>query len=96
MSRKLLAFLVSELSIVRIICQTEGCGLVIELPVAECLQSGNLPMTTCPKCCKPIGASTPDGTVQNAVAPLAKAILDLQKIEKRVQVELVLPGDEAP
>jgi hypothetical protein len=92
MSRKLFAFLLSELKTVRIICQSPACGSVSEMTpkVMEIMcQSG-----ACPVCKAPFEF---DGNRQvNPLVRLAMAIQELQHsaAQKKVQIELAIPESE--
>jgi hypothetical protein len=85
MSRRLLAFLLSELKTVRLICQNPKCGRVAEM-TPEKLAVGNHQCAFCNFDFAETGRPT--------VIPLdmlGKAILAAQAIEKQVQVEFVIP-----
>ena len=87
MSKKLLAFLVSELAVVRLICKRPGCGVVVEMPVAALAGSPD-PPAACPACRRDYG---PFGNPGNALARLAQAVKDIQHHAANSDVEFVLP-----
>lgn len=87
MSRKLFAFLLSELKTVRLVCQRAGCGGVLELTVKRLAE--NPPAPACPLCRTewfgPVGMSA------NPLAQLAAAAQAVAANAGSVQVEFVLP-----
>jgi hypothetical protein len=90
MSRKLFAFLLSELKTARVICPQPQCGAVTEVSVAQL--SGRFDRHPCCPLCKKefFDAAT---SQPNPIERLADAIRDLQADTKRVQIEFVLPDD---
>jgi hypothetical protein len=98
MSRELLAFLLSELQIVRMVCQGKRnngpCGHVIELPLEQLGTFFNQ-VSGCPFCKTPFGVfSGGPSTMEDPFGPLAKAIADLRSIGGRIQLEFVLSKKE--
>ena len=90
MSRKLFAFLLSELKTVRIICP--HCGSVSEVALDQI--DARFGGAVCHFCTNNLGFSEH----QNHLVALAKAIANLQEIQKKaagmaIEVEFVLPGD---
>lgn len=83
MSRKLLAFLLSELSTVRVLCKK--CGGVIEFPCEKLAFYFQSPK--CPLCRHDFGPSDDD----NPFAAIAKAVATFKLIHGQVDVEFVLP-----
>jgi hypothetical protein len=86
MSRKLLAFLMSELKTVRIICQQDGCGVIAEIPIEELDSKMSGP--NCLFCKRPFTA-VPD----NPFVLLAKAARKFKLCSNEVQIEFVIPDD---
>jgi hypothetical protein len=85
MSRKLLAFLLSELETVRLICQKENCGGVIECRLDRL--GDEFLKLECP-ICKDLYRDT--SGKPEPLSRLANAIRELRKHEKRVIVEFVI------
>ena len=86
MSRKLLVFLLSELSTTRILCR--GCKVALELSLAELTQRR---LTACPLC------NADFDPLQTGIGPLAefaKAARALQDMAKILDVAFILqdPG----
>lgn len=95
MSRKLFAFLLSELKTVRLICQRPHCGAVTEMSVEKLAdQFGRLNQHETPACpvCRQALNGIGDGGA-NQIATLAKCVQNLTAASGSVQVEFVLPGD---
>lgn len=92
MSRKLLAFLLSELKTVRIICKHPACGVITEMPLDKL--AGKLCTGQCPACQKAIASVSQDS---NAFLLLAKAAQLFAARKDDVEIEFVIPdnGDEA-
>jgi hypothetical protein len=93
MSRKLFAFLLSELSTVRLICKRPTCGGVAEMPIDQLekrFEGQYAP--ACPVC----GGTYQgiDGSRPTAFHLLAVAVKRLQQCKDAVEIEFVLP-DEA-
>jgi hypothetical protein len=86
MSRKLLAFLLSELKTVRVICKRDGCGMIYELPVAE-LETRFKNMT-CPACKNLLGHGN-----ENGFAWLSAAVRAFATVKDWVELEFVLKDD---
>ncbi|HYH66571.1 MAG TPA: hypothetical protein VD866_17890 [Urbifossiella sp.] len=99
MSRRLLAFLLSELKTVRLICQRPQCGAVTEMSV-ESLGARFANRTPgCPVCNHDFaGVAAGDRDSQNALVRLADAILAIQGVGRStpagVEVEFVLPDPQ--
>ena len=91
MSRRLLAFLLSDLDTVRILCRRPGCGGVTEMPVANV--AARFADPRCPVCQAELLPGNAAGT--NALTQLARAVTALQAHADKVGVEFVLP-DPAP
>lgn len=84
MSERLFKFLLSELSLVRIRCQSSECRGIVEVPIEELgikYHSGR-----CPLCNQVLQAPG-----QNHLVALANAMQALAKQKDHVQVEFVLP-----
>ena len=90
MSKKLLTFLLSELTTVRVICRHAGCGAITEVPI-DALQTmlGN----ECPVCRTRFLAQAPPHVQQATFADLAKAINGIAANKDRVEIEFVLPDE---
>lgn len=96
MSRRLLAFLLSELKLVRLICQRPQCAAVTELSVEALGFRFDKRTPGCPVCGSDFaGVAAGDRDQQNALVRLADAILAIQgagrSIAPGVEVEFVLP-----
>jgi hypothetical protein len=89
MSRKLFAFLLSELETLRIICHKPNCGAITELTIDR--TRAKLEFGECPVCRNSFFGA-PDGP-KNPLTKLADALLELQKFTKSVEVEFVLPDE---
>jgi hypothetical protein len=90
MSKKLLAFLLSELKIVRIVCQNQACQTVVEMPL-DVFEKGIADPLRCKFCNQefnPTHAGTPP------LAAFAAAIQALRGLKNVVDLEFVLPADE--
>lgn len=99
MSRELLAFLLSELRTVRILCRGskngKRCSGVVELDVSD-LPSVFRHLGACPLCGESFAvliAST-DGVAQDGFTPLSRAIQNLNAESSRFEIEFVLPKKE--
>lgn len=90
MSRKLLAFLLSELEIVRLICQRPGCKGVTEITIEK--MGERFDVQAVPECplCGGKFTGIPGG-YDNYLVRLSKAIKGLRNSAESVQVEFVLP-----
>lgn len=92
MSRKLLAFLLSELETVRLICQRPTCKGVTEFTIdkmGERFESQRSP--ECP-ICGAIFTGIPGG-YENYLVRLSKAISAMRNVADAVQIEFVLPDN---
>lgn len=90
MSRKLLAFLLSELDTIRLICQRDACRAVTEVNFARMDSIGS--SGVCPVCKHELYPGA--GQFNNPLARLANAIQAVQVAQKSpdaAQVEFVLP-----
>ncbi len=86
MSETVLKFLVSELRIVRIICQNNKCAAVVETTVDDL--DRYFRGWCCPLCKEPFRH---DDLGNNFLTELQNALRGLKKIQDKVQVEFVLP-----
>jgi hypothetical protein len=88
MSRKLFAFLLSELNKVCVICR--ACGVKVELPIAEL--GAKYQGMGCPFC----GAALmpKNSTNVNAFVNLSHAIGQFQEFANSVQIEFILPDND--
>jgi hypothetical protein len=86
MSRKLFAFLLSELKIVRIICKRNECNGIIELPTSELRRASS---AKCPKCGDDFISN---GFDPNVLGDLDKAIeaATCEKSARKFQIEFVI------
>ena len=86
MSRKLLALLLSEIQVVRVICCK--CKTVIELPIGELARTG---VNACPQC---KANFDPSARGENLLQDLALVVQHLQTLQDRVEIEFILeiPG----
>jgi hypothetical protein len=89
-SRKLLAFLVSELATVRVICQSARCGAVVEVPVGNL--AARYPAPVCPLCQAEFSPWKAQGA-DNPLARLGTALAAVRDLHEKVQVEFVLPDE---
>ena len=85
MSRKLFAFLLSELQTVRVICARGKCGGVVELPVSNLYSVGS---ARCPKCGEHFDTT---GQEPNRFSKLKQAIEDALSEPDRFSIEFVIP-----
>lgn len=89
MSRRLFAFLLSELKTIRIICS--GCKGVSEVEIDQVRQYFSNP--DCRYCRKPLGFASHN----NVLTQMANAIADIQTLQKGTEgtakIEFVLPDD---
>lgn len=83
MSRKLFAFLLSELKTVRIICK--NCNVITELPIADLADKFKAPK--CPSCKNSIASEN-----ENPFVLLARSLAWFAG-ENRVDVEFIIPDD---
>jgi hypothetical protein len=91
MGRKLLAFLLSELAIVRIICKM--CNGVTELPIAELPKRFSGGECRCPICQKPIMVQLSPTTSANPLAALAMIATKVKESHAQCDVEFILPDN---
>ena len=90
MSRKLFAFLLSELETARLICQRPGCRGVTEITIEKMGDRFNTQQSpACPLCGGEF-TGIPAG-YENYLVRLAKAISGLKNASSAVEVEFVLP-----
>jgi len=90
MSRKLLAFLLSELATIRIICRNGMCGAITEIPInrlADTMKANCCPVCRSPFCNQQLERPP------NWLARLAEVLTGLQKTADLVDVEFVLPDN---
>jgi hypothetical protein len=87
MSRRLFAFLLSELKTLRLVCKNPACGNVAEL-TPERLASGQY--ASCPFCTYSFITKKDDRDTYPLVA-LAHAILAVRDLKKNVEVEFIAP-----
>jgi hypothetical protein len=98
-SRKLLAFLLSELKTFRIVCQGKTkdgkeCGTVIEVPLERLAGIYEKGADQCRNCGTSFSYFAGVGTGTDPFGPLAKAIQNLNAICKSVEVEIVIPDED--
>jgi hypothetical protein len=98
MSRKLLAFLLSELNTVRIICKSPGCGAVIEVSFEQMRVFFQNPR--CAICSQPFVLPNPSGHQATANQPnefiaLGEAVARLKSNLSRADIEFILPDNSA-
>lgn len=99
MSRELLAFLLSELNTVRLVCrgnyQDRPCGAVLEIGLAE-LENLYQRVTKCPLCGQSFGVfpHNSGGVARDGFGPLFRAVADLKAVQDRFGLEFVLPARE--
>lgn len=98
MSRRLLAFLLSELKTVRLICPRPQCGGVAELSVESLAVrfGATVRQPACPLCNHDfVGVDSSSKYQTNPLLRLSEAVLELQGVGKTVapelQIEFVLP-----
>jgi len=94
MSRKLLAFLLSELSTVRVICKHDKCGVVTELPADQLpVRFGGDPVF-CPHCrlslCAGLSSHAAGRAPHNPMTALAYAIAEVSRADAKFDLEFVL------
>lgn len=87
MSRKLFAFLLSELRLVRVICKRGGCGGTLELPITELYRVAS---ATCPICKEDFH---PSGTDPNTFGKLKAAIEEALQAKDKFAIEFVIPDE---
>jgi hypothetical protein len=90
-SRKLLAFLLSELNTVRIICKRAECGAITEIPISSMAKmfSGNW----CPACQHQFVEEFPGKPVPpRRLVELANAIAAVKDVQA-IDLEFVLPDN---
>ena len=92
MSKKLFAFLLSELKTVRIICKHDNCGVVVEVPVDKLNDKfGGSGAVKCIHCGRlltefSIAAVNPFSMVHHA-------IIESQRKDAKFDIEFVLPDN---
>ncbi len=86
MSKKLLSFLLSELQTARVVCK--ACGVIVELPLAKLTDGGRGFARKCVSC----NADFDPAGNGAAIAKLAVALTDLQKLASLVDLEFVIPA----
>jgi hypothetical protein len=87
MSRHLLAFLVSQVRTVRLICKDPGCGVIFEMSL-DALAGAK--WQQCPAC----GADfNPTRSGTGLLMTFATAAKALQEYHKVLDLEFVLPAD---
>jgi hypothetical protein len=93
MSRKLFAFLLSELKTIRVKCLDRKCaGKVIEVSVDQL--ADQYPTLVCPLCHQPFTITPPK---DNPFVKFGEAVAELQRFGgKTVDIEFVLPDDGQP
>ena len=91
MSEKLLKFLLSELKIIRVRCQSQLCGAIIEVPAAKVAEM--FKHLCCPICNANL---LPERAVTgpNAFQQLAGAIDAFNKNANHIQIEFVIPEQD--
>lgn len=87
MSRKLFAFLLSELQVMRLVCQREDCGGVMEFRIDRA--DDRLKRPSCPLCKTTLVQE--DVGYTNALGRLVDEIRKLAVLTPTVQIEFVLP-----
>lgn len=100
MSRKLLAFLLSELKIVRLICQGKRdgkpCGAVIEVPLDNLgsvfINGDNC---RCKVCSEEFAVHDQGGNRHDAFKRLAEVVTAIKAVREHVEVEFVLPDTDS-
>jgi hypothetical protein len=91
MSRKLLAFLLSELETVRIVCK--GCSAVTEMTTEKA--SGKFERPHCPVCNTAFFKIIPGQGQYNPLFNLLQAITEMKRFTT-VDVEFTLPDQSEP
>ena len=101
MSEKLLSFFLSELATVRVVCRGvkagTPCGAVVEMPLArlkDAFLSVGVAAWECPFCRTPFHLHLPNGNPRDPFTPLVNAILDLENIKDRVEIQFIIPGKD--
>ncbi len=89
MSKKLLSFLISELTTVRFVCKNAACGMVVEMTVDDLIQ-GKGRQQACAFC---QSSFDPHKRATAPITELARAIGALKAAASVVDVEFVLPGE---
>jgi hypothetical protein len=92
MSEHLLKFLLTELSIVRVVCAKPGCGGVVEVLLE---QLGKV--IECPVCQADLRdhhAHMPEDKKPGVFAALAEALRMAQSLQGQARVEFVLPAKQ--
>jgi len=91
MSRKLFAFLLTELNIIRIKCQK--CGKTAEIPSDKLANHFDFNMT--PKCSFCLEELASTSGPHNPFMQLAKALDTFKTHTAKVEIEFVLPDDDS-
>lgn len=91
MSRRLMAFLLQELNMVRLICKSPACGAVTEMTVEQ--MSSRMAIPKCPVCASEFLGEGNVGP-NTHLAVLAKTIRSLQHFDKSVGIEFIIPDNE--
>lgn len=86
MSRKLLAFLLSELAVVRVICKSSMCGAVVEVPISKL--SASFTHHQCRVC-----GATFFPHASDYLADLERAIQGIALHQDKVDVEFILSDE---
>ncbi len=87
MSRKLFAFAVTELHVIRLVCQKPDCGVVNEMTVQKLLGGSK----GCVACGTPFSCPAPPLPGLDPFQTLAKSLLAIQSMQKQVEAEFILP-----
>lgn len=100
MSRRLLAFLLAELKIVRVVCPRPSCGAVTEVTVEHLGTRFADSHPFCPVCRQEFAGLGPGAAgPKNPLVRLSEAILEIQgegrQAKPGVQIEFVLPDPGA-
>lgn len=95
-SRKLVSFLLSELKTVRVICKSDGCRVVTELPMDQLVKRFGGETVSCPHCGGFLCQSPPGNFFNlqkipiNPLFMLAHAAEEAAKPTARFDIEFVL------
>jgi hypothetical protein len=102
MSETILKILLTELTLIRVVCKghrSDGvpCGAVFELSldrIAGTFQNGQLAEWVCPFCKTAFHLHDRLGNHLDPFAPLAKAVADLAAMGKSLEVQFVIPAKD--